>query len=243
MMARYRFDPARSRFTVQAFATGLLSAIAHSPTFAVRSFDGTIRLEGSPVENLELELTVDADSLELENRVRPADRREIEGRMREEVLETSVYREITYRAAATRPKSIRLSRLTSRPCQAEKPDQPSGRRRMHELSIALSILDIAAEEAERHGGRVAAIHLKLGALSGVVKEALLSAYDLAREGTPLARAELVVEEVPVLAYCRACATERAPASVQELCCPACGAPTPDVIRGRELEVVALEIDS
>ncbi len=58
---------------------------------------------------------------------------------------------------------------------------------MHELSIALSILDIAEEEAGDRVGRVAAVHLKLGPLSGVVKEALLSAYDLAREGTALAQ--------------------------------------------------------
>ena len=114
---------------------------------------------------------------------------------------------------------------------------------MHELSIALSILDLAAEEAERQRGRVAAVHLKLGPLCGVVKEALVSAYDLAREGTPLAGAELVVEEVPVVAYCPACAAERALASVRELCCPACGAPTPELVSGRELEVVALEIES
>jgi hydrogenase nickel incorporation protein HypA/HybF len=113
---------------------------------------------------------------------------------------------------------------------------------MHELSIALSILDLVAEEAERQRGRVAAVHLKLGPLCGVVKEALVSAYDLAREGTPLAGAELVVEEVPVVAYCPACAAERALASVQELCCPACGAATPELVSGRELEVIALEIE-
>lgn len=112
---------------------------------------------------------------------------------------------------------------------------------MHELSIALSILDLVAEEAARHAGRVVAVHLRLGPLAGVVPEALVSAYDLAREGTPLAQAELVVEEVPVTVYCPACAAERTPATVQELCCPACGSPTPEVIRGRELEVVALEI--
>jgi hydrogenase nickel incorporation protein HypA/HybF len=114
---------------------------------------------------------------------------------------------------------------------------------MHELSIALSILDLAAEEAERRGGRVAAVHLKLGPLSGVVEEALRSAYDLAREGTPLAGAELVVAGAPLTAWCPACAAERTLASPQALCCPACGAPTPEVLRGRELEVVALEIES
>jgi hydrogenase nickel incorporation protein HypA/HybF len=114
---------------------------------------------------------------------------------------------------------------------------------MHELSIALSILDLVAEEAERRAGRVAAVHLRLGPLSGVVREALVSAYDLAREGTPLAAVELVIEEAPLVAYCRPCAAERTLASVQELCCPACGAPTPDVVSGRELEVVALEVEA
>ncbi len=114
---------------------------------------------------------------------------------------------------------------------------------MHELSIALGILDVATEEAERQGGRVMAVHLKLGPLAGVVKEALLSAYDLAREGTPLARAALVIDEVPVVAYCTPCNAERTPASIQQLCCPVCGTPMPQVLRGRELEVFALEIET
>jgi hydrogenase nickel incorporation protein HypA/HybF len=113
---------------------------------------------------------------------------------------------------------------------------------MHELSIALSILDLAAEEAERHGNvRVLEIHLKLGALSGVVKEALLSAYDLAREGTPFAGAELVIDEVPVLVNCPTCKTTRPVVSVQELCCAHCGTPSPDVFSGRDLEIVAMQI--
>ena len=114
---------------------------------------------------------------------------------------------------------------------------------MHELSIALSILDLAAEEAERHNGRVAAVHLRLGPLAGVVREALVSAYDLAREGTPLAGARLIVEDVPLVTYCPACAAEITPKSLYEHRCPACETPTPDLIRGRELEIVALEIVS
>ena len=58
---------------------------------------------------------------------------------------------------------------------------------MHELSIALGIVDIAEEESGRRGGvAVLAVHVKLGPLSGVVKEALLSAYELARENSLLA---------------------------------------------------------
>lgn len=113
---------------------------------------------------------------------------------------------------------------------------------MHELSIALNILDVAEEEAERQGGHVAAIHLRLGPLSGVVREALESAYELAREGTPLAGAELVIEEVALVVHCAVCDANRTLSSVRQLCCPACGAPTPHVVSGRELEVRALELE-
>src|SRR5579883_2701686 len=68
---------------------------------------------------------------------------------------------------------------------------------MHELSVALSIVEAAEEEAERHAGRVEAIHLRLGPLAGVIKEALLSAWDLACEGTTMAGVRLVVEDVPI----------------------------------------------
>ncbi|MBI1763007.1 MAG: hydrogenase maturation nickel metallochaperone HypA [Acidobacteria bacterium] len=114
---------------------------------------------------------------------------------------------------------------------------------MHELSIAVSMVEMAAEEAARHGGvRVKAIHLKLGPLSGVVKEALLFSYDVACEGTPLAGSRLVVEEMPVVVYCNVCRAERPLASIQYFCCPICDTATPEVRCGKELEVVALEIE-
>ncbi len=63
---------------------------------------------------------------------------------------------------------------------------------MHELSIALSIIEGASQEASNRGGaEVHAVHLKLGALSGVVKDALLFSYGLACEGTLLEGSELM----------------------------------------------------
>ena len=114
---------------------------------------------------------------------------------------------------------------------------------MHELSIALSMIDMAGEEAARRGGaRVHAIHLRLGQLSGVVKDALLFSYDVACEGTPLEGSRLVIEEVPVVVYCPVCRAETTLDSVQMFCCPACGSPASEVVRGKELEVVGLEIE-
>jgi len=114
---------------------------------------------------------------------------------------------------------------------------------MHELSIALSILDIAEEEAGDRVARVAAVHLKLGRLSGIVKEALRSAYDMAREGTALSQAELVIEEIPLVIHCSTCVADQTPTSLYELRCPVCDHLSPDIVRGNELEISALEIDS
>jgi hydrogenase nickel incorporation protein HypA/HybF len=114
---------------------------------------------------------------------------------------------------------------------------------MHEMSIALSIIDFATDEAERRGSRVTAVHLRLGPLSGVVKDALLFSYDVATADTPLAGSLLVIDEVPIVVYCPVCREPRTLESMQLLACPACGSPTPEVREGRELEVVALEIES
>ncbi|HEX3659351.1 MAG TPA: hydrogenase maturation nickel metallochaperone HypA [Pirellulales bacterium] len=113
---------------------------------------------------------------------------------------------------------------------------------MHELSIALSIIDMATEEAERRPSeRVAAVHLKLGPLSGVVQSALVSAFELAREGTPLAEASLVIEAIPVTIWCDGCNAETAPLALNELRCADCGEPAARLVHGQELEVTALEL--
>jgi hydrogenase nickel incorporation protein HypA/HybF len=114
---------------------------------------------------------------------------------------------------------------------------------MHELPLALSVWEIAAEEAKRHEGSVKTIHIKLGPLSGVVAPALVSAFSLAREQTPFADCQLIIEEVPIVAYCATCTALRQPESLQWLCCPECGAPMPDIRQGREMEVTAMEIES
>jgi hydrogenase nickel incorporation protein HypA/HybF len=112
---------------------------------------------------------------------------------------------------------------------------------MHELSIAMSLIDVASEEATARGVSVVALHLRLGPLSGVVKEALLGAYDLARENSALADAHLVIQEMPIIAWCPTCQSERQLESPQRLCCPVCNTPTPDVRGGRELELAGLEV--
>ncbi len=114
---------------------------------------------------------------------------------------------------------------------------------MHELSIAISLVELASEAAAGAGvARVRAAHLRLGALSGVVRGALEFSFEIAAQGTPLEGAALVIEELPVEVRCGACGARTALADLQRFRCGACGAPAGEVVQGRELELVALEYD-
>jgi len=113
---------------------------------------------------------------------------------------------------------------------------------MHELSIAMGIVDAAREEAEQRDVKVSAVHLRLGALSGVVKDALLFSYEVACQDTPLQGSRLIVEDVPVVIFCQRCQQQRALGSVQSFLCPVCNEPTMNIVQGKELEVFALEVE-
>jgi hydrogenase nickel incorporation protein HypA/HybF len=113
---------------------------------------------------------------------------------------------------------------------------------MHELSIAVSLVEAAQEEAEKHGAAgICAVHLRLGPLSGVVKEALLFSYDIATQGTPLEGSRLIVEETAVMVFCPVCRERRPIRSLQSFCCAECNTASSEVVQGKELEVIALEL--
>lgn len=117
-----------------------------------------------------------------------------------------------------------------------------GRRGMHELSIALELIEVAAAEAEHRGlGRVIALHVKVGPLSGVVRDALIFSFDVATAGTSLEGARLQIEDTRVRAWCPACEKEQVLTDVSRRRCPTCDAPTPRLTGGDELELVGLEI--
>jgi polyisoprenoid-binding protein YceI len=114
MAVCYKLDPTLGKFTVQAFASGLLSALGHSPTFAVRDFSGSMQFDRDEIRSMILELTIRADSLELLDRVRESDRREIIDRTRREVLATSSYPVIAYRSDEVAEEPIAPGRFRVR---------------------------------------------------------------------------------------------------------------------------------
>jgi hydrogenase nickel incorporation protein HypA/HybF len=113
---------------------------------------------------------------------------------------------------------------------------------MHELSIVLSIIDEIGEQSEaRDLHDIEVVHLKVGVFSGVDSKALLFAWELACEGTPLERSRLDIEIVPLVIHCAVCRQDCTPPSLYQLCCPECETPSETIVTGRELEVVSLEV--
>lgn len=112
---------------------------------------------------------------------------------------------------------------------------------MHELSIALSMIEqIEEETAKRGGGTVDAVFVRIGVLSGVDTEALRFAYEIAREGTVLSASRLVIEVVPLVVYCPRCSSTNSP-DPQHITCPSCVTPPQEIVEGKDLEVRAFEM--
>ena len=56
--------------------------------------------------------------------------------------------------------------------------------KLHEVSEAVSIVDIARNECMRHrADRVETVHLRIGPQASITREALVSSYEQASEGT------------------------------------------------------------
>jgi hydrogenase nickel incorporation protein HypA/HybF len=94
---------------------------------------------------------------------------------------------------------------------------------MHEYSLIQSLLSRVGDEARRRGARaVRAVGIRVGDLSGVEPELLAGAFELARQGTPCAAAELRVTRVPAVWTCPRCRKAFAPGEV--LRCAPCDRP-------------------
>ena len=112
---------------------------------------------------------------------------------------------------------------------------------MHEFSIMQAALETAGEKTRAAGAtQIHRLTLRVGALSGVVPEALRFAFDAMKEKYSAAAAELEIENVPAAGWCADCAAEFAVAEINYEC-PRCHRPSGELRRGKEMELASLEI--
>ena len=98
-IVRYVTDPKASQFTVQAFASGLISAVAHSPKIAIREWAGDVSFVPGTLKDGKLKVVVKGTSLEVLDEMKANDRREIHRIMNNEVLEINQFPEIAFESA------------------------------------------------------------------------------------------------------------------------------------------------
>jgi hydrogenase nickel incorporation protein HypA/HybF len=108
---------------------------------------------------------------------------------------------------------------------------------VHELSIAQSIVEMAAERAG--DARVHRLTLVIGRLSGVMPDALRFCFDICTEGTVLGGAVLEIIEPSGHGRCRDCGREQEITSLFDMC--VCGATGLDCIAGDELRIKEMEM--
>jgi polyisoprenoid-binding protein YceI len=105
-VVRYTLDDKRSRFTAHAFAGGMLSALGHSPTIAIREFSGEVECLPGSLDMATLRLSIAAASFRVADDVSDKDRNEMERAMREEVLETDRFPKVIYESTSV--SSVRI---------------------------------------------------------------------------------------------------------------------------------------
>jgi hydrogenase nickel incorporation protein HypA/HybF len=114
---------------------------------------------------------------------------------------------------------------------------------MHEISIAESIVGIAEAGARaRNALSIRLIGIRLGEFTNIVPEALEFAFEIARQGTIAARAQLEIEMVPMTLFCVVCEAETQPAGGVCLICAQCGFPL-KIVAGEEMQIEYIDIDT
>ncbi len=108
---------------------------------------------------------------------------------------------------------------------------------MHEMAITQSVVDAVCEHAA--GRRVHSVRLQVGALCGVVADSMEFCFELATEGTVADGARLDLDMQPGSARCRTCGAEFALSDLILLC--ACGSADVDVLAGRDLKILSMEV--
>jgi len=114
---------------------------------------------------------------------------------------------------------------------------------MHESTLAINIVEIAQEQCRERGcTSVDSVTVRIGKASGVLPESLEFAFNALKEHTIASNAKLIFELVPVGGTCQSCKKAFEARDVPYvLSCPHCGSTSFEINKGREMEVVSLEI--
>lgn len=112
---------------------------------------------------------------------------------------------------------------------------------MHELSIVMSIVQLAEQETARAGAvAVDEVELDIGMLAGIESSALEFAWDTAVKNTCLQHAARKINHIPGRARCMDCDAEF---NIHQYfdACPHCQGHLLSILQGKELKLRSLVV--
>lgn len=113
---------------------------------------------------------------------------------------------------------------------------------MHETDMTKALIVTIRDwwESQPERPTIEKVHLLVGAFTCVEPAGLEFAFDVQTQNTFLAGASLVIQDVPLVAYCHPCQAEYSPTVGEQYACPQCHSPMEDIRSGRELKIDRLE---
>lgn len=110
----YVMDRKLSQFTVQAFASGLISVVGHSPKIAIREWSGDTQFVPDSLKEAHLTIRAQTGSLEVTDDLPESDKKQLQRVMHHEVLESPQFPEFAFesseiKAVQQRPDLYRVA--------------------------------------------------------------------------------------------------------------------------------------
>ena len=113
---------------------------------------------------------------------------------------------------------------------------------MHELSIALSIVELAEEEARKaNASIISKVEVEIGTMAGIENDALLFAWESVVQGTMAQQSSLVIHSIQAEAHCLECGKDF-PAAHFFVQCLDCSSFRYQITKGKEMRVSSLMVD-
>ena len=113
---------------------------------------------------------------------------------------------------------------------------------MHEMSIALSIVEAVEEQARNEGAqKIIALELVVGKLAAIQVESLTFCFAAAAKGTLAEHAALIIEEPEGIGKCEECG-KQFPVNFYYAECPQCRSLRINIVSGEEFRIKAMEIE-
>ena len=114
---------------------------------------------------------------------------------------------------------------------------------MHEASIAISLIETITDICHKEGyNSIDTVRLRVGRAAGILPDALLFAFDIAKAGTIADKAELCIDYIALGGVCRDCGAQFETEERYIYSCPVCKSGSIKITRGDEMQIVDMEVN-